>query len=73
VVSVNRTANIYNVMANDTVAKVAFADIVKYISEMHIQVQDEFNDVWVVTATRVVTPESKRLNKELGLQNINKK
>jgi hypothetical protein len=60
-------------MANDTVAKVAFADIVKYISEMHIQVQDEFNDVWVVTATRVVTPESKRLNKELGLQNINKK
>jgi hypothetical protein len=40
-----------------TVASIAFKDIVDYMREQNIKIQDEHRDVWVVSATRLFCRE----------------
>ena len=54
-----------------SVSTYAFSDMTKYIKENNIPVQDRIGDVWVVTPATLNNKEQRRLNKKLGLKNIN--
>ena len=58
-------------MKNNTVHRIAFKDISKYLSEQNIQIRDEHGDVWVVTPKRMYCKEQKRLNRQLGINKVN--
>ena len=51
--------------------QIAFRDISEYLHNQNLQIFDEKGDVWVVTPSRVINKEARRLNKELGLDKIN--
>lgn len=56
-----------------SVRRIALRDISEWMKEQNIQIYDEHGDVWVVSATRIGTPEQSKLNKELGVSKVNYK
>ena len=54
-----------------TVQLMAFIDISNYLRSTNCLIYDGYNDVWVVTPDRLNNKITRRLNKELGLNNIN--
>ena len=59
-----------NKMAKN-VRRIALEDIAEWMRTQNIRMQDEHGDVWVVSASRVDTPEQGKLNKELGVNKVN--
>ena len=53
------------------VRSIALKDIAEWMREQNIHIQDNHGDVWVVSAYRMNTSEQRKLNKELGVSNVN--
>jgi hypothetical protein len=52
--------------------RTAFKDISEYLKSKNIKIMDKYKDVWVVTPNQLENKGTRKLNKELGLSNINK-
>ena len=52
--------------------QLALKDISRYIIEKEIKVMDSYGDVWYVTSIKLLNKETRRLNKKLGINKINK-
>lgn len=58
--------------ADKTVRLLALRDIANYMNkEADIIIRDKYLDIWAVTAAQLDTKQNRRLNKELGIKNIN--
>ena len=62
-----------NTLKNKPVCRIAFYDISKYLRGIGGKITGKGNnvDIWVVNPTILNTKEVRRLNKELGIKNIN--
>lgn len=49
----------------------AFQDISEEIRKSDLKLIDENDDVWIVTPSRMDNKETRRMNKELGINRLN--
>ena len=57
---------------NNSSARIAMKDISEYLHNQDIKIDDENQDVWIVTPSRMQNKETRKLNSKLGLHKINK-
>lgn len=60
-----------NCIGQDSASRIAMRDISEYLKTLPVPITDCNDDVWIVTPTMLFNKETRRLNRELGLRNVN--